>query len=141
MLFKIKTLLANILKIFLTILAAIFLASCSPRVIEKVDKQIDTLYQTKYQHDSIYLHDSVATFIHAAGDTIFVDRYKSTIKYKERLKTDTLRQIREVTKVDTKVVEVKKKNGKFSPFVFGFLLGGLLLLILEKICFIKNRNS
>lgn len=90
--------------------------------------------------DSVYIRDSVSTFIHAAGDTIFVDRYKSTIRYKERLKTDTLRQIKQVTKTDTKVVEVKKKNNWFSPFVFGLLSGGFLLLILE-ICLLKNNRK
>ena len=140
MLFKIKTLLAKIQKLFLTILAVIFLSACSPRYITKVDKQTDTVYQTKYQRDSVYIRDSVSTFIHVAGDTIYVDRLRSTIKYKERLKTDTLRQIREVTKVDTKVIEVKKKQGKFPTFIFGLLSGGFLLLILE-ICLLKNRNS
>ena len=138
MLFKNKTLLAKIQKIFLTILATILFASCSPRVIEKVDKQVDTLYQVRHLRDSVYLHDSVSVSIKAVGDTIFVDRYKSTIRYKERLKTDTLRQIREVTKVDTKVIEVKKKQGKFQIFIFGLLSGSLLLLILEKICFYKK---
>ena len=127
--------------ILLALISLLLFASCSPRYIEKVDVQKDTVYQVHHLRDSVYIRDSVSTFIYSAGDTIFVDRYKSTIRYKERLKTDTLRQIREVTKVDTKVVEVKKKQGKFQIFVFGFLLGGLLLLILEKICFIKNRNS
>lgn len=130
------------MKSTLLVLISLFLFSaCSPRYITKVDVQKDTVYQVQHLRDSVYLHDSVYTFIHAAGDTIFVDRYKSTIKYKERLKTDTLRQIKQVTKTDEKVIEVKKKQGKFQIFVFGFLLGGLLLLILEKICFIKNRNS
>lgn len=129
MLFK-KVICANIHKIFLAFLAAILFASCSPRYITTVDRQIDTLYQTKYQRDSVYLHDSVATFVYTSNDTIYVNKCKTTIKYKERLKTDTVRQIREVTKTDTKIVEVKKKNWKFLPFVYGFLLGGLFLLIL-----------
>ena len=122
---------AKIQKLFLTILAVIFLSACSPRVIERVDKQTDTLYYTKYQRDSVHIHDSVYTFIHAVGDTIYIDRYKSTIKYKERIKTDTLRQIREVTKVDTKIVELKKKNKWFQTFIYGLLCGGFLLLILQ----------
>lgn len=138
MLSKIKTLLANILKIFLTILAATFLSACSPRVIEKVNVQKDTVYQVHHLRDSVYLHDSVYTFIHAAGDTIFVDRYKSVIRYKERLKTDTLRQIKQVVKTEEKVVELKKKNGKFPTFIIGLLSGSLLLLILEKICYHKK---
>lgn len=124
----------------LALISLLLLSSCSPRVIERVDKQIDTVFQVHHLRDSVYLHDSVYTFIHAAGDTIFVDRYKSTIRYKERLKTDTLRQIKQVTKTDTEIVEVKKKQNKFQIFIFGLLSGGLLLLILE-ICLLKNRNS
>ena len=131
---------ANIQKLFLIILAVIFLSACSPRVIEKVDKQIDTLYQTKYQHDSIYLHDSINTFVYTSGDTVYINKYKSVIRYKERLKTDTLRQIKEIIKTDTEIVEVKKKNGKFPTFIFGLLSGGLLLLILE-ICLLKNNRK
>ena len=126
--------------VVITLLIILLLSACSPRYITTVDKQVDTLYQVQHLRDSIYLHDSVYTFIHAAGDTIYVDRYKSTIRYKERLKTDTLRQIKQFTKVDTKVIEVKKKQGKFQIFIFGLLLGGLLLLILE-ICLLKNNRK
>ena len=137
MLSKIKTLLANILKIFLTILAVIFLASCSPRYITKVEKQVDTLYQVHHLRDSVYIRDSVSTSIFTSGDTVYVNKFKSVIRYKERLKTDTLRQVKDVIKTEEKVVEVKKKNNKFSMFIFGLLSGGLLLLILE-ICFYKK---
>lgn len=140
MLSKIKTLLAKIQKIFLTILAATFLVSCSPRYIEKVNVQKDTLYQVQHLRDSVYLHDSINTFVYTSGDTVYINKFKSTIRYKERLKTDTLRQIREVTKTDTEIIEVKKKNSWFTNFIFGLLSGGFLLLILE-ICLLKNRHS
>lgn len=132
---------AKIQKLFLTILAVIFLSACSPRYIEKVNVQKDTVYQVHHLRDSVYLHDSINTFVYTSGDTVYVNKFKSVIRYREKLKTDTIRQIKQVTKKDTEIVEVKKKQGKFQIFVFGFLLGGLLLLILEKICFIKNRNS
>lgn len=126
---------ANIQKIIFSFLAVTLLVSCSSKYITKTDVQRDTLYQTKYLRDSVYLHDSVYTFIHAVGDTIFIDRYKSTIKYKERLKTDTLRQIKQIVKTEEKVIEVKKKNNWFSTFIYGLLCGGFLLLILQ------SRNS
>lgn len=121
---------ANIHKIFLAFLATILFASCSPRVIEKVEYRNDTIFQTKYQRDSIFLRDSVSVSIHASNDTVFYTKYKTTIRYKECLKTDTVKQIKEIVKKDTKVIEVKKKNWKFLPFVYGFLLGGFLMLIL-----------
>lgn len=125
-------------KIFLVILAATFLVSCSPRYITKTEKQTDTLYYTKYLRDSVYLHDSINTFVYTSGDTVYVNKFKSVIKYREKLKTDTLRQIKQVTKTDEKVIEVKKKNSLFTNFIFGLLSGGLLLLILEKVCFYKK---
>ena len=141
MLFKIKTLLAKIQKLFLTILAVIFLSACSPRVIEKVEYRNDTLYQVQHLRDSVYLHDSINTFVYTSGDTVYINKFKSVIKYREKLKIDTLRQVKEIVKKDTKVIEVKKKQGKFQIFIFGLLLGGLLLLILEKYVLLKNRNS
>lgn len=125
--------------IIIALLIILLLSACSPRVIERVEYRKDTLYQVRHLRDSIFLHDSINTFVYTSGDTVYVNKFKSTIKYKEHLKTDTVKQIREVVKTDTKVVEVKKKQGKFSTFVIGLLSGGLLLLILE-ICFIKNRK-
>lgn len=121
--------------IIIVILILLLLSACSPRVIERVDKQTDTLYQTKYQRDSIYLHDSVSTSIFASNDTVYITKYKSVIRYKERLKTDTVRQTKEIVKTDEKVIEVKKKNNWFSTFIYGLLCGGFLLLILQ------SRNS
>ena len=137
MLFKIKTLLAKIQKIFLTILATTFLSACSPRVIEKVEYRNDTLYQVQHLRDSVYLHDSINTFVYTSGDTVYINKFKSVIKYREKLKIDTLRQVKEIVKTDTEIVEVKKKQNKFQIFIFGLLSGGFLLLILE-ICFYKK---
>ena len=125
-------------KIFLTILATILFSACSPRYITKVEKQTDTLYQVRHLRDSVYIRDSVSTSIFTSGDTVYYNRYKSIIRYKEKLKVDTVKQIKEILNTDTKVVEVKKKHGKFSIFIIGLLSGSLLLLILEKICFYKK---
>lgn len=124
----------------LALISLLLFASCSPRYITKVDKQVDTLYQVHHLRDSVYLHDSINTFVYTSGDTVYVNKFKSVIKYREKLKTDTLRQIKQVTKTDEKIIEVKKKNSLFTNFIFGLLSGGLLLLILE-ICLLKNRNS
>ena len=125
----------------LALISLLLLSSCSPRIIEKVDKQIDTVFQVHHLRDSVYLHDSINTFVYTSGDTVYVNKFKSVIKYREKLKIDTLRQVKEIVKTDTEIVEVKKKQGKFPTFIFGLLLGGLLLLILEKYVLLKNRNS
>lgn len=116
--------------VIIALLILLLLSACSPRYITTVEKQTDTLYQTKYQRDSVYVKDSVSTSMHTSNDTVYIREYKSTIKYKERLKTDTLRQVKQVIKTDKKVIEVKKKHSWFSPFIFGLLSGGFLLLIL-----------
>lgn len=126
--------------VVITLLIILLLSACSPRYITKVDKQVDTLYQVHHLRDSVYLHDSINTFVYTSGDTVYVNKFKSVIKYKERLKTDTLRQIKQVTKTDEKIIEVKKKNSWFTNFIFGLLSGGLLLLILE-ICLLKNNRK
>ena len=118
--------------VVITLLIILLLSACSPRYITKTEKQTDTLYYTKYLRDSVYLHDSINTFVYTSGDTVYVNKFKSVIRYREKLKTDTLRQIKQVTKTDTEIIEVKKKNSWFTNFIFGLLSGGLLLLILEK---------
>ena len=127
----------NMRNILLALISLLLFASCSPRYITKVEKQVDTLYQVHHLRDSVYLHDSINTFVYTSGDTVYVNKFKSVIKYKEKLKVDTVKQIKEFVKTEEKVVEVKKKNNKFSMFIFGLLSGGFLLLILE-ICFYKK---
>jgi len=130
-----KVICANIQKIIFSFLAVTLLVSCSPKYITKTDVQRDTVYQVHHLRDSVYLHDSVSVSIHASNDTVYIDKYKSVIRYREYLKTDTVKQIKEIVKKDTKVVEVKKKNSWFSTFIYGLLCGGFLLLILQ------SRNS
>lgn len=114
----------------IVILILLLLSACSPRYITTVDKQIDTVYQVHNLRDSVYIRDSVSTSMRAVGDTIYIDKYKSVIRYREYLKTDTVKQIKEIVKTDKKVIEVKKKNSLFPTFIIGFLLGGFILLIL-----------
>lgn len=80
--------------IFLTI--TLLLMSCKTTTIE-VEKEVPVPvvkieYRDKLIYDSIYIHDSINTFI--KGDTIIKERIKNSTKYINRtdtfIKTDTI---------------------------------------------------
>ena len=73
--------------IWLAFLIAIsLLASCRQVEYVTVEKvRIDTTYITKWQRDSIWLHDSI--HIRERGDTVLVEKWHT--KYVESIKHDT----------------------------------------------------
>jgi hypothetical protein len=74
------------------LVACIALGGCKTRqkvtIVERVTH--DTIYQTRTQHDSIYLRDSVFVDRYTSGDTCYIDRWKWQTKYVEHLRVDTL---------------------------------------------------
>ncbi len=79
-------------KILIFLFAAVALSSCKtqyvPQIIERV--RVDTLRQVVNQRDSIYLHDS--TIVRMAGDTVFLERWRTS--YRDRWQRDTVYQSR-----------------------------------------------
>lgn len=62
-------------------------ASCTTKKVVTVEKvKIDTTYITKWQRDSVWLHDS--TIVREKGDTVLVEKWHT--KYKEKQIHDTL---------------------------------------------------
>ena len=95
--------------------------------IPAVEHKTDTMYISKVQRDSIYLHDS--TFIKEKGDTIFFEKWHT--KYIEKLTHDTTY----VATHDTipqpyEVVKIEKE--RYTPWLIKLLawLGGIGLLTL-----------
>lgn len=95
--------------------------------IPVIEHKTDTMYISKVQRDSIYLHDS--TFIQLKGDTIFFEKWHT--KYIEKLTHDTTY----VATHDTipqpyEVVKVEKE--RYTPWLIKLLawLGGAGLLTL-----------
>ena len=88
-----------------------------------VENHTDTMYISKVQRDSIYLHDS--TFIHEKRDTIYFEKWHT--KYIEKMLHDTTY----VATHDTipQPYEVVKKE-KYTPKFVKFLawLGGISIL-------------
>ena len=107
----------------------ISLSACSPKVIEKVVVQRDTL--TVHHRDTTYRRDSVYIREWMKGDTVFVERFKDRYVFRDRWR-DSI-QVRE--RHDTTTVEVKverqltwaqkAKIGAF-PWVLLALVGALV---------------
>ena len=76
--------------IWLAFLIAIsLLASCRQVEYVTVEKvRIDTTYITKWQRDSIWLHDSI--HIKERGDTVMIERWHTL--WRDRLRVDTIYQ-------------------------------------------------
>lgn len=97
------------------------------------EKQIEYVpvkkIKTEYIHniDSIYLHDSINTYILQKGDTVYVNKYKQKIK--EIYKTDTICKTDTVPTINIveKQVEVNKLYNWQKALMY---IGGVGLLIL-----------
>ena len=76
--------------IWLAFLIAIsLLASCKQVEYVTVEKvRIDTTYITKWQRDSIWLHDSI--HVKERGDTVMIERWHT--QWRDRLRVDTIYQ-------------------------------------------------
>lgn len=119
----------RVFKLILLFMAVHILPACSPKVIEKVVVQRDTLMvhhrDTTYRRDSVYIREWMK------GDTVFVERFKDRYVFRDRWR-DSI-QVRE--RHDTTTVEVKverqltwaqkAKIGAF-PWVLLALVGALV---------------
>lgn len=107
------------------------LAGCTTtKYVEKV--RTDTVYQSKIEKDSVWLHDSVFVKEYTKGDTVFRDRDRWHTKYIEKLLTDTVYK----SKVDSipvpypKEVYVEKKlNWLQTTLMWAGGIGIVILLL------------
>ena len=121
----------------LFILLILIAASCSPRIIEHVVVQRDTVKVVKVDSIWNYQHDSV--FVKEKGDTVY--KYVEHIRYRDRVKVDTLIKVRvdSVTVESIKEVKVaqpltwwqKFRQGAFLPLLLAVVL--LLLWTFRKL--------
>ena len=113
------------------IILAFFLAlcSCSPRIVEHIIVQHDTTRVVKI--DSLWQYQKDSVFIKEKGDTVY--KYVEHIRYRDRVKIDTLVKERVDSVVYTKEVLVEKQltameKAKQESFWWLILAVGLLLL-------------
>lgn len=90
------------LKIFLYgIMACILislLAGCkSVQYVPVETVRTDSVYVDRYQHDSIYLRDSVYVNRWTAGDTVYQDKIVYKYIYRDKVKYDTINVLRSDT--------------------------------------------
>ena len=102
-----------------TILFMAFLATpgCSPRIVEKVVHQHDT---TEIHHrDSIYRRDSVWVREYVKGDTIYLEKYRDRILYRDRWRDSIVVRVDSVTVEAVKEVKVEKPLNAWKRFKIG----------------------
>lgn len=116
---------------FPVLLLALLLASCSPRIVERVITQRDTTYIVK--RDSVTFYDRDSIFIREKGDTVY--QYVERWRWRDRVRVDTITRI----KVDSLTVERIKEVPVQIPLsgwerlkigAFWWLLGLVVALLL-----------
>ena len=69
------------------IVSVILLTSCTTTKVVEVERvKTDTTYITKWQRDSVWLHDSI--HVTERGDTVRIERWHT--KWRDRLRVDTI---------------------------------------------------
>lgn len=96
----------------IVLLAAVILSvsGCSPRIYERVVYVHDTTRVVKVDSLWQYQHDSV--FVREKGDTVY--KYVEHIRYRDRVKVDTLVRVR----VDSVTVETVKEVEVTQPLTW-----------------------
>ena len=98
---------------------ALILASCSPRIVERVVVQHDTT--TVHHRDTTYRRDSVYIREWMKGDTVFVDRYRDRYVFRDRWRDSIRVQVDSFAVERVKEVQVEKplswgKRAKIGAF-------------------------
>lgn len=69
------------------IVSVLLLTSCTTTKVVEVEKvRTDTTYITKWQRDSVWLHDSIR--VREKGDSVWVERWHT--QWRDRLRVDTV---------------------------------------------------
>ena len=104
-------------------------AGCSPKIVERIVVQRDTLQvhhrDTTYRRDSIYIREWMK------GDTVYVDRFRDRYIFRDRWRDSvSVREVHDTTAVKVKVEKnlswsQKAKIGAF-PWLLLALIGAVL---------------
>lgn len=113
------------------LLAVAFLAllMCSCKTIEYVpivekEVQHDSIYFTKVQRDSVWLHDSIA--VKEKGDTVLIEKWHT--KYREKHVHDTT-YVAKVDSIPVPYEVIKEVPAKLSKTQKGLMTLGILTLM------------
>ncbi len=107
----------DIVKVFLTelvggmivvvtmLLLALLFGGCAHKTFEEVERVHDTLRVYQYHRDSVIHRDSVFLHVYERGDTVYSITERWNVQYKDRVKVDTVYQVRDVAQQSKEVVE------------------------------------
>ena len=114
--------------------AAMLLAGCSPRIVERVVVQRDTT--TVHHRDTTFRRDSVYIREWMKGDTVFVDRFRDRYVFRDRWRDSvSVREVHDTTAVEVRVEKSLSWSQKAKIGLFPWLLlacVGLLLWTFRK---------
>lgn len=96
-------------------------AGCSPKIVERVVVQRDTLQvhhrDTTFRRDSIYIREQMK------GDTVYVDRFRDRYVFRDRWRDSvSVREVHDTTRVEVKVEKELNWAQKAKIGVFPWLL-------------------
>jgi hypothetical protein len=106
------------------------LSSCATKTkVEYIEKEV-VKYETKIQHDTLInnVHDSIR--IETKGDTVFVDRWHTSVKEKIVNRTDTCWRDSVRTEIKENTVE-KLKTPKWCYFCLGLCIIFIIFAIIK----------
>lgn len=108
-----------------TAIVCIFLAGCSPKIIEKVRTEYIT--ETVHHRDTTYSRDSIYIREWMKGDTVYLDRYRDRYIYRDRWK-DSVKvvEVHDTTSVQVKVDKPLSWSQKAKIGAFWYLFGAVL---------------
>ena len=114
--------------VVLVLLSAI-LASCSPKIVERIVVQHDTT--TVHHRDTTFRRDSVYIREWMKGDTVYIEKYKDRYVFRDRWRDSvSVREVHDTTSVEVKVEKPlswaqKAKIGAF-PWLVLTVIGAAL---------------
>ena len=131
-------------RLWLFIIVTLILTSC--RTVKYIDRTVvDSTeiavpitntkieYRDRFLYDSIYVHDSIFTFI--KGDTVYISKNKETNRLVNKdntiIKTDTIKVPVEITKTVTKTkICVKEVNKLYWWQKILMSIGGIVFVLI-----------
>lgn len=124
-------------------IALFALASCKSVQTNKSEQVYirDTVHTVSVLRDSIYTCDSVFVNQYVKGDTVFRDREKWVTMYRDKLKVDTLIQVRDsIVYRDREVIQEKKPPVVLS-YIKGIVIGAVGILLFSFFYNITKNNK
>lgn len=113
----------------LVLLPVLLCAGCSPKIVERVVVQRDTLQvhhrDTTYRRDSVYIREWMK------GDTVYVDRFRDRYVFRDRWRDSvSVREVHDTTAVQVRIEKplswAQKAKIRAFPWLLLALIGSLL---------------